>query len=165
MATTAPKGILSQWPNFGGVLWLVCSLFTHILRNHLYTRIRKPSLNTKLSSATYTGGTWKLSKGMNAHFLNENEKQIHQGHGDVGMADFVPFIRLENVNITDIGGVAHDHYHFRAVCINTLPPRCYCNLWKFSSRLLSERNSSTDGTVTCENSEPDYLESDQEIRL
>lgn len=29
------------------------------------------------------------------HFLNENEKQIHQGRGDVGMADFVPFIHLE----------------------------------------------------------------------
>lgn len=82
---------------------------------------------------------------MNAHFLNE--KQIHQGHGDVDTTDFVPFIRLKNVNITDFGGVAPTHYHFRAVCTETLPPQhnTACNLWCFSCRLLSELNRTSNG--------------------
>lgn len=76
-----------------GVILSIHILFDLSIKNHLNGR-------THLNLASIT-------KGMNAHFLNENEKQIHQGHGDVDTTDFVPFIRLENVNIADFGGAAH----------------------------------------------------------
>lgn len=100
MATTAQKEFF--YPSDLIPLYILCEV---ILSIHIPSIFQ---IAPECKKPTWTEPSkYSIIKGMNAHFLNENEKQIHQGHGDVDTTDFVPFIRLENVNIADFGGAAH----------------------------------------------------------